>query len=121
MTTQQVADRYYELAQQQKWAEIQDELYGQDIVNKEPEHAAAMGIPTLTAGLEAVKAKGEARRKLIENIHSQECSKPVTGGKFFSVSMGRDVTFIGKPRVKLDEIAVFEVRDGKIVTEQFFY
>ena len=121
MTTQQVADRYYELAEQLKWAEIQHELYGQDIVNKEPEHAIAMGVPTVTKGLEAVKAKGEARRKLIEEIHGQSCSKPVTGGKFFSVSMSRDVTFKGKPRVNLEEIAVFEVEDGKIVSEQFFY
>ena len=121
MTTQQVADRYYELAIKQKWMEIVDELYGQDIVNKEPEHAKAMGIPTLTQGLVAVKAKGEARRKMIAEIHTQECSVPVTGGKFFSVSMYREVTFKGMPRVKLEEIAVFEVRDGRIVTEQFFY
>jgi len=121
MTTQQVADKYYELAQQEKWMEIQDELYGQDIVNKEPEHALAMGIPTITKGLDAVRAKGEARRAMMEALHSQDCSTPVVGGKYFSISMGRDVTFKGKPRMKLEEIAVFEVSDGKIVTEQFFY
>ncbi len=121
MTTQQVANRYYELAKQQKWMEIQEELYGQDVVNKEPEHAIAMGIPTVTKGLDAVRAKGEARRKLIEEIHGQECSEPVIGGKFFSLAMSRDVTFKGRPRVNLEEIGVFEVRDGKIVCEQFFY
>jgi len=121
MTTQQVASRYYQLAKQQKWAEILEELYGQDIVNKEPEHAIAMGIPTITKGMEAVRAKGEARRKLIEEIHGQECSEPVIGGKFFSVAMSRDVTFKGRPRVNLEEIAVFEVHEGKIITEQFFY
>lgn len=121
MSTQQVADRYYELAKQLKWMQILEELYSQDIVNREPEHAIAMGIPTVTKGMDAVRAKGEARRKLIEEIHGQECSEPVVGGRFFSVSMGRDVTFIGKPRVKLEEIAVFEVQDGKIISEQFFY
>jgi len=121
MTTQQVADRYYELAQQNKWAEIVEELYSQDIVNREPEHAAAMGIPTLTKGLDAIKAKSAARRELIEAIHAQYCSAPVVGGTYFSASMGRDVTFKGRPRMKLDEIAVFEVKDGKIVLEQFFY
>ncbi len=121
MTTQQVATRYYELAKQQKWMEILNELYSQDIVNKEPEHAAAMGIPTLTRGMDAIIAKGAARRKLIAAIHSQTCSEPVVGGKFFSVAMGRDVTFIGRPRVNLEEIAVFEVQDGKIICEQFFY
>ncbi len=121
MTTQQVADRYYELAQQNKWMEIQDELYSQDVVNKEPEHAIAMGIPTLTKGLATVRAKGEARRAMMEALHSQECSAPVIGGKYFSMSMSREVTFKGKPRMKFEEIAVFEVLNGKIVTEQFFY
>lgn len=121
MTTQQVADRYYELAKQNKWIEIQDEMYSQDIVNKEPEHALAMGIPTLTKGLDAVRAKGEARRAMMEALHSQKCSKPLVGGKYFSVYMSREVTFKGKPRMKLEEIAVFEVVEGKIVLEQFFY
>lgn len=121
MTTQQVANRYYELAKQNKWAEIWDELYSPKVVNREPEHAAAMGVPTLTKGMEAVRAKSNARREMIEAIHAQFCSEPVVGGSFFSVAMGRDVTFKGKPRMKLDEIAVFEVKEGKIVLEQFFY
>jgi hypothetical protein len=121
MTTQQVADRYYQLGQENKWSVIVDELYSQDIINREPAHAAAMGIPTLTTGLDAVKAKSAARREMIETLHSQYCSAPVAGGTFFSVAMGRDITFKGRPRMNLEEIAVFEVKDGMIVSEQFFY
>lgn len=121
MTTQDVANRYYELAKENKWAEIWDELYATDAVNREPEHAAARGIPTVTKGMDAIRAKSKARRELIEELHSQFCSVPVVGGSFFSAAMGRDVTFKGSPRMKLDEIAVFEVKDGKIVLEQFFY
>ena len=121
MTTQQVANRYYELAKENKWPVIVDELYSRDIVNREPAHAAAMGVPTLTTGLDAVKAKSAARREMIEAIHSQYCSEPVVGGAYFSVSMSRDLTFKGKPRMTLAEIAVFEVKDGKILSEQFFY
>jgi len=35
--------------------------------------------------------------------------------------MGIDVTMKGKPRTKIDEVAVYEVKNGKIVTEQFFF
>ena len=35
--------------------------------------------------------------------------------------MGMDVTMKGAGRVKMDEIALYEVKDGKIVKEQFFY
>lgn len=121
MTTQQVADRYYELATQKKRAEIVEELYSADIVNREPEHAAAMGVPTLTRGIDAVKAKTAARNAIIETIHGESCSTPVVGGKFFSMALGRDVTLKGRPRMNLQEIAVYEVRDGKIVSEQYFY
>jgi hypothetical protein len=37
------------------------------------------------------------------------------------VALGRDITFKGKPRMKLEEIAVFQVKERKIVSEQFFY
>lgn len=35
--------------------------------------------------------------------------------------MGMDVTLKGMGRRQMDEIAVYEVKDGKIVKEQFFY
>jgi len=57
MTTQDVAQRYYELAKQNERTKIQDELYGEHVVSQEPEHAVAMGMQTITKGLEAVKAK----------------------------------------------------------------
>jgi len=121
LTTQQVADRYYELARQHKRQEIVQELYGADIVNREPEHAAAMGIPTTTKGLDAVIAKSNARAELIEAVHGETCSAPIVGGRYFSVALGRDITLKGRPRMELQEIGVFEVKDGKIVSEQFFY
>ena len=121
MTTQEVAARYYELIQEGKREEIVAELYAHDIVNREPEHAAAMGTPTFTSGVEAVKAKSKARTAMIETVHGESCSAPVVGGKFFSVALGRDVTLKGRPRMSLQEVAVYEVKDGKIVTEQYFY
>jgi hypothetical protein len=35
--------------------------------------------------------------------------------------MGVEATMKGQGRVKMDEVAVYEVKDGKIVKEQFFY
>ena len=121
MTTQQVANRYYELISQNKRTEIVEELYGQDIVNREPEHAIAQGVPTVTKGLDAVKAKGKAGAERIAEIHSNFCTEPVVAGNFFTVAMGRELTLKAGPRIKREEIALFEVKDGKIVLEQFFY
>lgn len=54
-------------------------------------------------------------------MHGGWCSPPVVGGNYFSVAMGMDVTMKGAGRMNMDEICVYEVKNGKIVKEQFFY
>ena len=120
MTTQQIADRFYELAKENKFDAIQDELYGTNAVSIEPPGAAAQGLQNAN-GLEAIKKKGEEFNKMVEEMHSGYCSEPVVGGNHFSVAMGMEVTMKGAGRVIMDEVAVYEVKDGKIVKEQFFF
>jgi len=55
---------------------------------------------------------------MIETIHSQYCSEPIVASDFFSVALKRDVTFKNKPRMKLEEICIFQVTEGKIVSKQ---
>ena len=121
MTTQELANRYYELFKKRRVPEIYEQLYSADIVCTEPEHASAMGVPTVTKGIEAVLAKSKARQELIAEVHSFFSSEPIVGGDYFSVAMGRDMTFKNGQRMQLAEIAVFGVKDGKIVSETFFY
>jgi hypothetical protein len=121
MTTQQVASRYYELFNQNKREEIVEELYGQDIACREPEHAISLGVQTLTQGIDAIKAKAKAGNERIEEVHASFCTEPAVAGNFFSMAMGREITLKAGPRIKREEIALFEVKDGKIVLEQFFY
>jgi hypothetical protein len=121
MTTQALAARYRELMTERKFLEIQDSHYAQDVVCQEMEKATTMGLAVITNGLEAVKAKGIARRATIETMHSYYCSEPLVAGDFFSVVLRQDVTFKGRPRTTVEEIGIFQVKEGKIVKEQFFY
>jgi hypothetical protein len=121
MTTQEIANRYYELASQNKWEEILNELHDENVLCQEPEHAALRGVQVITKGREAIKAKGRANRERIEAIHSQHCSEPLVAGNFFTVVLKREVTFKNMPRMNAEELCVFEVKDGKIISEQFFY
>lgn len=121
MTTQELANCYYELFQQRHVAEIYQQYYSADIVCTEPEHALAIGVPTITTGIEAVIAKSKARQEIIAEVHSFFCSEPIVGGSFFSVAMGRDMTLKNGQRSQLAEIAVFGVNDSKIISETFFY
>lgn len=118
MTTEEVANRFYELSQQNDWNKIQDELYADDAASIEPEQA--QGLQSVK-GMDAIKEKGKKFEGMIEEMHGGYSSKPVIAGNHFSVAMGMDVTMKGMGRSKMDEIAVYEVKDGKIVKEQFFF
>ncbi|MBO9204790.1 MULTISPECIES: SnoaL-like domain-containing protein [Niastella] len=121
MTTQETAARYHELANQRNFIEIQDTLYDENVVCEEPEKAASMGMAIFTNGREAIKAKGVARRATIETVHSYSCSEPIVAGEFFSVVLKQEITFKGKPRMALEEIGIFQVKNGMVIKEQFFY
>jgi hypothetical protein len=54
-------------------------------------------------------------------MHGGYSNPPQVAGYHFAVAMGIDATMKGPGRVKMDEIAVYEVKNGKIVKEQFFY
>lgn len=120
MTTKEVADRFYQLSEENNWNKIQDELFAQDAVSIEPPNASGQGLQN-AQGLDAIKKKGEMFNSMVETVHSGYCSKPVVGGRYFSVAMGLDATMKGAGRSQMDEIAVYEVKDGKIVREQFFF
>ena len=117
MTTQQVADRFYELSQQNGYEHIQTELYSKDAKSIEP----ANGPFVNAQGLDAIIEKGKQFHDMLEEMHDGYTSAPVVAGNFFTCTMGMDVTFKGQPRMKMDEVAVYEVKDGKIVLEQFFF
>jgi hypothetical protein len=118
MTIQAVAARFHELAQQEKWFEIQDELFADDVRSIEP--ATANGLPDVQ-GKAAVRKKGEAIVSQVEAVHSASTSAPVIGGTFFAVGRMLDMTLRGVGRTQMNEVMMYEVKEGKIVLEQFFY
>ncbi|WP_244244024.1 SnoaL-like domain-containing protein [Marilutibacter alkalisoli] len=66
-------------------------------------------------------AKGRQWGENIVEIHGGSVSDPVVADDWFSVAMGIDATYKDMGRVDMKEICVYQVRDGKIVREQFFY
>ncbi len=118
MTIQAVAARFHELAQQEKWFEIQDELFADDVRSIEP--ATANGLPNVQ-GKAAVRKKGEAIVSQVEAVHSASTTAPVIGGAFFAVGRMLDMTVRGVGRTQMNEVMMYEVKEGKIVLEQFFY
>jgi hypothetical protein len=118
MTTQEVANKLVAYIRNGQIFEAQSELYADDIVCIEPEGLMA---PPITKGKKAVGEKGKQFAAMIEERHGGSCSDPVVGGRYFSIAMSIDATMKGMGRQVLDEICVYEVKDGKIVHEEFLY
>ncbi len=118
MTTQDVANRMNELFKTNNWNQVQEELFADDCESIEPAHAP--GLQTVK-GKDAIKKKGEDFQAAIEEMHGGWCSEPLVGGNYISFAMGIDLTMKGMGRMKMEEICVYEVKDGKIMKEQFFY
>ncbi|HQQ98710.1 MAG TPA: nuclear transport factor 2 family protein [Cyclobacteriaceae bacterium] len=118
MTTQQIADRFNELAQKGEWNKVYEELYSPDAESIEPANALGLGS---AKGMPEILKKGKAWEATIEAIHSAYTGAPQVAGNYFVCTMGFDGTFKGAGRKQIDEVALYEVRNGKIVKEQFFY
>lgn len=118
MTTREVAARFNELAQQEKWFEIQDEFFADNIRSIDPPGSPYLGY---AEGKTAVRKKGEEFVKKIQVFHGAHTTQPITGGNHFAAARVMEVTAEGFGRIKIDQIMLYEVKDGQIVSEQFFY
>jgi hypothetical protein len=119
MNIEAIAKRLVELCREGKFEEAQKELYADDAESVEP--AGTQGPFGDVKGLPAILEKGEKFRASLEEVHGGSASDPVIAGNWFSIALMLDVTMKGHGRVKMEEICVYRVRDGKIVHEQFFY
>jgi hypothetical protein len=118
MTTQEVATRFNELAQQEKWFDIQDEFFADNVRSVDPPNSPYFGY---AEGKSAVRKKGEEFVKRIEAVHSLFTSDPLVSGNHFAVGRQKDITVQGLGRIQINQIMLYEVKDGQIVLEQFFY
>jgi hypothetical protein len=118
MTTQEVANRLVKLGREGKIEDVLNELFADNAVSIEPNDS--MG-PKTVSGLPAIKEKGKMFDSMIEEVHGAKISDPVVAGNYFSISWWIDTTMKGRGRSQMQEICVYKVEDGKIVSEQFFF
>src|SRR5471030_2018961 len=117
MNTQEIANRLVQLCREGKNVQAINELYHNDVVSKEP-----VGSPMeLAEGKANVLAKTTGWYETVEELHSAVISDPIVSGDFFSCTMDMDVTYKGQGRMAMHEICVYGVKDGKIISDSFFY
>ena len=121
-STVEVGKKLVELCQQGKNLEAVNQLYASDVVSTEvfgDEH-----MPRVMRGIDAVRGKNQW---WFDNhtIHGSETQGPYPNSDRFIVRMTIDCTpkigpMAGK-RMQFEEAAMYTVKDGKIVAEEFFY
>lgn len=119
MNSMEIGKKLVELCRQGKNLEALNTLFAADVVSVEA--GAPPGMQREAKGLAAVKAKGEWWVANHE-VHSASVTGPWPHDDRFIVGFQYDVT--NKPsgqRMKMDEVGLYTVRNGKIIREEFFY
>lgn len=117
METAKIAQQLVELSQAGKWEEALEELFHIDAVSIEPE-----GIQEpITQGRDKIVERDKLWSDQIQEVHDRTVSEPLVAGNYFTVTMSFDLTNKNGVRERSEEVCVYEVKEGKIVKQQFFY
>ena len=118
MTTKEVADRLVALCSKGDFEAAQKELFSDDAVSIE-QHATP-DFEKETKGKKAIKEKGEKWNSMVEAVHGVEVSDALVASNSFACTMHMNVAMKGGRQMDMTELCVYHVKDGKIVSEQFF-
>ena len=119
MTTAEVASQLTSLCREGKFLDAVDTLYADDVVSVEPADYAGLG--------QEVRGKAAVRRKNVvwledSDVHSGTVSDPFVGLGKFAVVFSFDWTKKSTgEHMKLTEVGVYAVENGKITREDFLY
>ncbi|MEO1258792.1 MAG: nuclear transport factor 2 family protein [Bacteroidota bacterium] len=117
MTTQEIANQLVELCRQGKDDQAVDQLYHENVKSVE-----IQGWPKeVVNGIDNIRKKHKEFQSSVEEFHKNEVSDPLVAGNHFCCIMKLDATFKKMGRIQMEELCLYEVKDGKIVKEQFFY
>jgi len=119
MTTLDIGNKLVALVRAGQGQEAIETLYAADIVSVEA--MAPPGGSRETTGVAACLAKGKHWREANE-LHGAKVEGPFPHGDRFAAVLTYDITprASGK-RTTLAEVAVYTVKNDKIVREEFFY
>lgn len=118
MTTQKIAQRLAQLCREGAFEKAQKELFADNAVSIEPEQSP--GFDKETKGLKSILEKGKKFQGMVEKEYGNTVSEPIVTDSAIAFKLAMDVEMKGKTRSTMEELCVYELKDGKIVSEQFY-
>jgi hypothetical protein len=113
----ELANQLVMMLREKKFVEAQEQLFSFDAIAQEPEKFKERSVK----GKENIILKEKRFLKGIKEWIRFDVSNPIVSQHHFSIRMYTEVELINNQKIVLDEIIVYEVLDGLIVKEQFFY
>jgi hypothetical protein len=118
MNPQEIAEKLVTYCRKGEFKEAQKALYHNDVVSIEPE--ATPDFAKETRGLDKNLEKAAKFDSMVETVHKIEVSDPIVAGNAIAFRLDMDITMKGRGRMNMGEICAYQVKDGKIISEQFF-
>jgi len=118
MTTKDVAEKLVQLCREGKVEEAKIEFFTEDTMSIEPGPGM---LPIETKGLKAIQQKAELFISLVDEFYGSTITDPVVAGDYFTVAWSTAIRMKGEERKQNKEICLYTVKEGKIMSEQFFY
>lgn len=118
MTTNDIANQLVAICRTGDFEKAQKELFSNDAVSIEPH--ATPDFDKETKGLHAIFEKGKKFAAMVDKTHTVTISDPLIASNSFACLLNMDVTMKGQGRMAMKELCVYEVNNGKIVSERFF-
>jgi len=118
METKEIAKKLVAYCRKADWDGAHKELYAENATSIEP--YSTPEFDKEAKGMEAIREKGERFTSMIEKTHDIEVSEPLVAGNSIAFTLRMDITMKGKGRMNSPELCVYQVKDGKIISEEFF-
>lgn len=120
MNSQQIANRLVALLRQGDYFTIYDELFHPTEVEHVEPQAPAPAFQHLK-GVAAIKAKDEQMGAMIQSISLPKVGEPIVSPNAIALHYQIKGELKDSSALAMDEVIVYELQDGKIVSERFFY
>jgi ketosteroid isomerase-like protein len=118
MTTLEIANKLVELCRKGDFEKAQSELFSNDAVSIE-QHATP-AFEKETKGLSAIREKAKKWDSMVEEMKGLTVSDPLVANNSFGCTMRMNVVMKEQGPMDMTELCVCTVKDGKIVSEEFF-
>jgi hypothetical protein len=114
-TIHEIANGLKEMVSEQKFVDAYQQLFSDDAESIDPRNTSGQPLKGLTTLVD--REKDFLSRTKIQSI---SLSDPIIAGSYFTLSLKMSFTLKGQGEMDLEELCLYRVKDGKIISQQFF-